>query len=90
MGVHATSSSDTRAPPPLSITESTAAAFVAALVLRIVAILALGHYQHPTLWENGVIARYLLDGCGFCMDFSRAGELSSWQAPAYPKVPAGK
>ena len=63
---------------------SAAAAFLFALVLRLVAVLALGHYLNPTLWENGVIAGYLIDGCGFCMDFSRPGELSSWQTPAYP------
>ncbi|MBE3132043.1 MAG: hypothetical protein IMZ55_01100, partial [Acidobacteria bacterium] len=87
MSLRATSWSDTRAVPLRSIAQSTAAAFLAALLLRLAAIAALGHYQDPTLWENGVIARYLLEGCGFCMDFSRAGELSSWQAPAYPTVP---
>ncbi len=64
--------------------KSAAAAFAVALVVRLAAVLALGHYRNPTLWENGVIARYLLDGCGFCMDFSRPGEPSSWQTPAYP------
>lgn len=63
---------------------SAAAAFAVALVVRLAAVLVLGHYRNPTLWENGIIARYLLDGCGFCMDFSRPGEPSSWQTPAYP------
>ena len=65
---------------------SGAAAFAVALALRVGAVVGLGHFRQPTLWENGVIARYLLDGCGFCMDFSRAGEPSSWQTPAYPLV----
>ena len=66
------------------LSTSAAAACAVALLVRLAAVLALGHYRNPTLWENGVIARYLLDGCGFCMDFSRPGELSSWQTPAYP------
>lgn len=60
--------------------------FLAALAIRLAAVWFLGHYQQPTLWENGVIARYLLDGCGFCMDFSLPAEPSSWQAPAYPAL----
>lgn len=58
--------------------------FLVAFALRIVAVLVLGHYRHPVLWENGIIAHYLTAGCGFCMDFSLPGEPSSWQAPAYP------
>jgi len=71
------------------LVDSATAAFAAALVVRVVAVVALGHYRQPTLWENGVIARYLLTGCGFCMDFSRAAEPSSWQTPAYPLILAG-
>ncbi|MGE3842168.1 MAG: hypothetical protein AB7I50_11315 [Vicinamibacterales bacterium] len=58
--------------------------FLVAFALRVVAVLVLGHYRQPVLWENGVIARYLMAGCGFCMDFSLTAEPSSWQAPAYP------
>lgn len=60
--------------------------FLAALAVRVGAVFALGHYRAPTLWENGVVARYLLAGCGFCMDFSLPGEPSSWQAPGYPAL----
>jgi hypothetical protein len=70
----------------LDLSNSSAAAFVAALAVRVAAILILGHYRSPTLWENGVIAQYLLDGCGFCLDFGMAAEPSSWQAPFYPAL----
>ncbi len=55
-----------------------------ALVFHVGLILALGHYRHPTLWENGMIAAYLDAGKGFSGDFSIPGEATSWQAPGYP------
>lgn len=70
----------------LRLAASPLAAFVVAFLGRVAVILAIGHYRNPALWENGVIAQYLADGCGFCMDFSRPGEPSSWQAPAYPAL----
>lgn len=84
MNAHICTPQHARAPLLGRFLTSAAAAFAAALLVRLAAVLALGHYRNPTLWENGIIARYLLDGCGFCLDFSRPGELSSWQTPAYP------
>ena len=41
--------------------------FAIALILHVSIVFALGHYQAPALWENGVIAKSLLDGNGFAM-----------------------
>lgn len=43
------------------------AVFSIALILHVSIVFALGHYRTPALWENGVIAKSLLDGKGFAM-----------------------
>lgn len=59
-------------------------AFTLALIVNLTAVLFIGHYKAPTLWENGVIAKNLIDGIGFTMSFSLPNEPTSWQAPGYP------
>lgn len=58
--------------------------FLFALVIRIIAILALKHYQHPNLWENGGMAEEIRMGHGLAGGLSIVGEPTSWQAPGYP------
>jgi hypothetical protein len=58
--------------------------FLLAVVLHMVAVLALRHYEKPRLWENGAIASNLWSSQGFNASFSRENEPTSWQAPAYP------
>jgi len=62
----------------------TLALFILSFLLHLVVVLAIRHYQHPALWENGMIAQYLYEGKGFAGDFSRIAEPTSWQAPGYP------
>ena len=59
-------------------------AFLAALVFHLVAVLAIRHYEHPVLWENGDIAREMLDGHGYSMSFAGPDAPTAWQAPGYP------
>jgi len=46
--------------------------------------MALRHFNHPILWENGEIAREMLQGHGYSMDFAGPDAPTTWQAPGYP------
>lgn len=58
--------------------------FLLSFVLHLGLVIALAHYKEPRLWENGGIAKYMLDGKGFSGGLSITGEPTSWQAPGYP------
>jgi len=60
------------------------AAFACALVLHVAVVLALRHYDHPAMWENGAIAEHMLHGYGYAIDFAGPNAPTSWQAPGYP------
>jgi hypothetical protein len=58
--------------------------FIVSLLLHLAVVLAFGHYKHPVLWENGMIADNIYGGRGFSANFSLPIEPTSWQAPGYP------
>ena len=58
--------------------------FIISLLLHLTVVFLLGHYKHPVLWENGMIADSIAAGNGFSAGFSLPNEPTSWQAPAYP------
>jgi hypothetical protein len=59
-------------------------AFFVALVFHIAVVLAIRHYEHPVVWENGAIAESLLAGRGYSMNFAGPNAPTAWQAPGYP------
>jgi len=59
--------------------------FILSFLLHLGVVLALRHYQHPILWENGGIASSLYEGHGFRLAyFGPTAEPTSVQAPGYP------
>jgi hypothetical protein len=72
-------------PPPLNIRRLWIPFFVA-LVVHLATVLVIRHYDHPILWEIGVIANDMEQGYGFAMDFAGPHAPTSWQAPGYPFV----
>ena len=58
--------------------------FLLSLILRITIILLVGNYNHPSTWENGIIADNIVAGKGFSIGFLGPESTSSWQAPFYP------
>lgn len=58
--------------------------FVAACAVHIAVVFAVGHYKHPTLWENGAISENLRHGFGYSISLAGDKAPSSWQAPGYP------
>lgn len=65
--------------------------FAAALLLRMVAVLAIGEYKYPNTWESGIVARSLVAGHGFAFDWREMlatppepDRASTWWPPVYP------
>jgi 4-amino-4-deoxy-L-arabinose transferase-like glycosyltransferase len=65
--------------------------FLGSLALRVLAVLVIGEYRNPNVWESGRIAAALVAGHGFAFDwramFGAPVEplaASTWWPPAYP------
>jgi 4-amino-4-deoxy-L-arabinose transferase-like glycosyltransferase len=66
--------------------------FVASLALRAAAVLAIGEFRRPNVWESGRIAEALVAGRGFAFDWRamlatpppEPDVASTWWPPAYP------
>jgi 4-amino-4-deoxy-L-arabinose transferase-like glycosyltransferase len=65
--------------------------FLGSFGLRAAAVLLLGEYKTPNVWESGVIARALVAGHGFAFDWRamlgtppEPDVASTWWPPAYP------
>lgn len=71
-------------PPSKFPTRSVWAAFAVALIFHIAVVMALRHFDHPLLWENGGIANNLLHGHGYSIDLAGPTAPTAWQAPGYP------
>ena len=63
--------------------------FVAALFVRVAAVLVLESYEGAYTYEHGEIANNLLEGRGFRVTFLGVDGLTSQQAPLYPALLAG-
>lgn len=66
--------------------------FLCSLLLRLAAVLQIGEYRRPNVWESGMIADALVAGRGFAFNW-HLGQLSSraepatastWYPPVYP------
>jgi hypothetical protein len=65
--------------------------FLAAFVIRVIAILVIREYERPNTWESGMVADALLRGDGFALDWRtmlgpppEPNAPSTWWPPAYP------
>jgi len=67
---------------PLVIWRAASVSFI----LHLAAVIMIGHYHNPILWENGDITFNMLAGKGFSIDFAGPAAPTSWQAPGYPHL----
>src|SRR5262245_22198145 len=78
-------------PRAASLTRRLVVLFAASFALRVAAVLVIGEFKHPNVWESGAIAEALLAGHGFAFDWRamlgtppEANVASTWWPPAYP------